>query len=367
MRVVKTRVLLILLACAAARSLAAHPAPFSYLDLDLDADATRGVLVVHDYDAAHELGVDDPQVLLDRTVARERANELIALVADRLHLAVDGHAVSPVWDAGAEVLEDRQSLRLRFQVSTAKPGRIDLDTVLFPYDAIHQTFVNVYEDGGLKHQAIHDVNRHGLTWYSGGSQGRWAVISTFVKSGIEHIMVGPDHLLFLLGLLLLGGSIWRLASIVTAFTIGHSVTLSLAALDVVHISPRIVEPAIALSIVVVGVDNLLARSPAVPGKGPARDIRPWLAGAFGLIHGFGFASVLREVGLPPAALGWSLASFNVGVEIGQLAAVAVMVGLLAAIRRYDVAWARRLAVAGSTAVVASGLFWFVQRVWFSAA
>ena len=77
--------------------------------------------------------------------------------------------------------------------------------------------------------------------------------------------------------------------------------------------------------------------------------------------------MLREVGLPPAALGWSLAAFNVGVEIGQLGAVAVMVVLLAAVRRYDVAWAGRFAVAGSIAVSAAGLFWFAQRVWFSAA
>jgi hypothetical protein len=76
--------------------------------------------------------------------------------------------------------------------------------------------------------------------------------------------------------------------------------------------------------------------------------------------------VLREVGLPPAALGWSLAAFNIGVEIGQLAAVVIMVALLAGVRRYDVVWARRVALAGSVAVIASGLFWFVQRVWFSA-
>jgi len=238
--------------------------------------------------------------------------------------------------------------------------------VLFPYDAVHQTFVKIYEAGRLEQQAILDASNHRLTWYSGGVQGRWAVVSAFVKSGIGHIMIGPDHLLFLLGLLLLGGSIWRLATIVTAFTLGHSVTLTLAALDVVRVSPRLVEPAIALSIVVVGVDNLLSRGKVADDHAAARDIRPWLAAAFGLIHGFGFAAVLREVGLPPAALGWSLAAFNVGVEIGQLGAVAVMVALLAAVRRYDVAWAGRFAVAGSIAVSGAGLFWFVQRVWFSA-
>ena len=187
------------------------------------------------------------------------------------------------------------------------------------------------------------------------------------ESGIQHILIGPDHILFLLGLLLLGGSVWRLATIVTAFTLGHSVTLSLAALDVVQVAPRLVEPAIALSIVVVGVDNLLMRNRAQLRGAAARDLRPWLAAAFGLIHGFGFAAVLLELGLPREALGWSLAAFNVGVELGQLAIVAIMVVLLAALRRYDVVLAERFALVGCLGVIGAGLYWFVQRVWFTAA
>jgi hydrogenase/urease accessory protein HupE len=190
-----------------------------------------------------------------------------------------------------------------------------------------------------------------------------AVVRAFVASGIEHILIGPDHLLFLLGLLLLGGSLWRLATIVTAFTLGHSVTLSLAALDVVRVSPALVEPAIALSIVIVGVDNLLVRQRRVASpQAEGVDLRPVMAVAFGLIHGFGFAAALREVGLPPAALAWSLAAFNVGVELGQLAAVAVMLALLAAIRRYDVVLAESGAVVASIAVIGAGFFWFVQRI-----
>jgi hypothetical protein len=88
--------------------------------------------------------------------------------------------------------------------------------------------------------------------------------------------------------------------------------------------------------------------------------------AFGLIHGFGFAAVLREVGLPPGALGWSLAAFNAGVELGQLAVVAVAVALLAAVRRYDVVWAERCVVVGSVGVIAAGVYWFAERVGFIA-
>jgi hypothetical protein len=156
--------------------------------------------------------------------------------------------------------------------------------------------------------------------------------------------------------------------IVTAFTIGHSITLSLAALDLVSPPAYFVEPLIALTIVVVGADNLLVlrAAPQAPQASQApSDIRAWLAAAFGLIHGFGFAYVLKEFGLPQAALGWSLFAFNLGVEIGQLLIVFVVAGALIAVRKKSVAAARRIAMAGSIAVIAAGVYWFIERV-FSA-
>jgi len=341
-----------------------HPAPFSYLDLHLDAEPMGGTLVIHDFDAAYELGLENPQALLAPGVARERADELLAIVAERLRVVVDGQPVTLQWRP-VEVLPERQSLRLAFTLPrVARPGRIEIDAVLFPYDPVHQTFINIYERGLLERQAILHANDSRFEHFAGTTQGRWAVVRTFVVSGVEHILIGPDHLLFLLGLLLLGGSLWRLATIVTAFTLGHSVTLSLAALDLVRVAPALVEPAIALSIVVVGVDNLLVRRRAADPLSGTFDLRPWLAAAFGLIHGFGFAAVLREIGLPPGALGWSLAAFNVGVELGQLAVVAVAVALLAAVRRYNVVLAERCVVVGSVGVIAAGVYWFSQRVGF---
>ena len=144
--------------------------------------------------------------------------------------------------------------------------------------------------------------------------------------------------------------------IVTAFTIGHSVTLSLAALDIVTPPASLIEPAIALSIVFVGADNLV--------RGEGRDLRAWVALAFGLVHGFGFANVLREFGLPSEALGWSLFSFNLGVEIGQLAIVLLVASALSAIRRYSDRLRYRVAFAGSIVVIAAGTYWFVERVFF---
>jgi hydrogenase/urease accessory protein HupE len=351
-------------ACAVATVAGAHPAPFSYLDLHLDADGTSGVLVIHDFDAAFELGIEEPQSLLAPELAAARSPELERIVDRRLQITADSEPLAPQWQT-VEVLPDRQSLRFGFTLPDARaPGRIGIDTVLFPYDPSHQTFINVYENGRLASQAILDAGRHQFDHYPGTAQGRVAVVQSFIGSGFEHILIGPDHLLFLLGLLLLGGSLWRLATIVTAFTLGHSVTLSLAALDVVRVAPSLVEPAIALSIVVVGVDNLLVRQrrAAMPSRVASLDLRPFMAVAFGLIHGFGFAAVLREVGLPPGALAWSLAAFNVGVELGQLAVVAVAVPLLAGVRRYDVVLADSGAVLASVAVIGAGLYWFAQRI-----
>ena len=353
---------------------AAHPAPFSYLDLRLGDEAIAGSLVLHDFDVAHDLGIDAPEALRDPAVVAKYRDQLTRLMASRLNIAVDGGRPPIEW-LGLETLPDRQSVRLAFRLAAARPGAVHVNAGLFPYDPIHQTFVNVYEDGRLRHQAILDGGRRGMDYYAGSWQGTAAVLAVFVPAGIEHILIGPDHVLFLIGLLLLGGSLWRLATIVTAFTIGHSITLSLAALDVVSPPASLVEPAIALSIVFVGADNLLVhhdarsrrRNPQTDAAIPkvTRDIRPLVAAVFGLVHGFGFASVLREFGLPLTALGWSLFGFNVGVEIGQLVIVLLVAWGLAAIRRRSEALSQRLVVAGSLVVIVAGGYWFVERVFIS--
>jgi hydrogenase/urease accessory protein HupE len=341
------------------RSIEAHAAPFSYLDLRIRPDALDGTLVVHDFDAAHDLGIADPNSLHDAAFAAKYRDMLERLLDSRLAISADGQRRTLVW-TNFETLPERQSLRLTFQSRGSAPGVVRVDALLFPYDRVHQTFVNVYEQDTLRHQAILSVDRQAIDYYAGSAQGAWAVVRTFVPAGIEHILIGPDHVLFLIGLLLLGGSLRKLGLIVTAFTVGHSITLSLAALDVFSPPSRIVEPAIALSIVFVGADNLLVRRAEAP-----RDIRAFVAAVFGLVHGFGFASVLKEFGLPPTALGWSLFSFNLGVEIGQLGIVLVVASVLAAIRRRSPITGERLAVAGSVIVILAGGYWFVQRVFLT--
>ena len=348
----------------------AHPAPFSYLDLQLASGAVTGTLTVHDLDAAFELRITDADSLLDPATAARHRTALADVLTRRLHIRLDGRDAA-VTLGDITPMPDRQGLQFAVRIDgVARPGRLDLDATLFPYDPNHQTFVNVYEDGALRQQAIIDARHSTFSYYAGSWQGVGVVLGTFVRAGAYHIAIGPDHLLFLLGLLLMGGSIGRLGLIVTAFTVGHTMTLSLAAMGVVTPPGSLIEPLIALSVVLVGVDNLLVgdRALGADGRtldGPAtRDLRPWMAGLFGLVHGFGFASVLREFGLPREALGWSLFGFNLGVELGQLAFVFPVAALLAQIRRRAPLAGSRLAMVGSVLVALAGTWWFVQRVFF---
>jgi hydrogenase/urease accessory protein HupE len=343
---------------ATAAPLLAHPAPFSYLDVRLDGRALEVTVVVHVLDVAHELGVPERPLLEPAGLAPHVA-ALTALVQTRLQLIADGRAVGAGAWSPPEPVADRDGLRLRVRYALPEPpGQLAIAAHLFPYDPQHQTFVNLYEQGTLTTQAILGSDRPSLVYYTGTRQGVVAVVRKFAASGVHHILIGPDHLLFLVGLLLVGGSIRRLALVVSAFTLAHSITLTLAALRIVSPPAWIVEPAIALSIVYVGADNLTVRG--------GRDVRGWIAFAFGLIHGFGFANVLREMDLPARALGWSLFSFNVGVEIGRLLVVVAVASALAAVRARSEAAGRRLAFVGSIAVIAAGTFWFIERVFFSA-
>jgi hydrogenase/urease accessory protein HupE len=335
----------------------AHPVPFSYLDLRLGQPQLEGTLVAHVIDLAHELNVTPPEALLDPALPRAKQEAILNLLRPRLALAADGRALA--WELlRVEPLPDRQALALHLRFDTqAAPGALSLRCALFPYDPQHQTFLNIYEAGALTHQEIFNKDHTTFDYFTGTRQGTLAVVKKFIPGGIAHIFTGPDHILFIVGLLLLGGSLPRLLAIVTAFTVAHSITLSLAALDVVNPPARLIEPAIALSIVYVGIDNLMV------GKA-GRDVRAWIAFFFGFVHGFGFASVLREFGLPRQALGWSLFSFNFGVELGQACIVVVVATLLIALRKRNQLLGQRVAVFGSVGVILAGSYWFIRRVFF---
>jgi hypothetical protein len=177
---------------------------------------------------------------------------------------------------------------------------------------------------------------------------------SFFSLGIEHILFGFDHLLFLLALVLRGGNLWSLLKIVTAFTIAHSITLALAVFNVLVLPDWLVQAVIALSISYVAAENLFMRRPV--------SHRWAVSFLFGLVHGVGFSSVLRELNLPAGGLVWPLLSFNLGVEVGQATAVALALPLLLWARQFK--WESRAVAALSGVVLVVGLALFAERVVF---
>ena len=224
-----------------------------------------------------------------------------------------------------------------------------------PREHLHKTFVDVYNDTQLERQIIFDASKTAITLEPTSREALLEVIWTFALEGIHHIFIGPDHILFVIGLLLLGGSLTQLLKIVSAFTLAHSVTLILATLQILNPPANIIEPAIAASIVFVGVHSLLSKN--------TKDLRVWFALCFGLIHGFGFANALHEMQLPRDALAWSLLAFNVGVEVGQMCIVLTVAPLLTLMRsRLSPLLSTRIIGVASLGVIAAGAFWFAQRV-----
>lgn len=207
--------------------------------------------------------------------------------------------------------------------------------------------------GGKTESAVLD-SAH-ATWsrdLARGASGAAGIAWSMLRLGFEHILTGYDHLVFLLGLIIVGGTLRSLLGVVTAFTLAHSITLALAALDVLSPSPRVVEPTIALSIAYVGLENLFVKDAS----------RRWrITFPFGLIHGFGFAGALREIALPHAQVPVALVSFNVGVEVGQLAVLAVALPLTVAARRAPQFGDRGVRMLSSTIALA-GVVLFVVRL-----
>jgi hydrogenase/urease accessory protein HupE len=191
------------------------------------------------------------------------------------------------------------------------------------------------------------------------TRGMWASALDFIREGIWHILSGADHLLFVFGLLMIVRTPSMLVKTVTAFTVAHSITLAAATLGYVRPPAPPIEAGIALSILFLGLEIIRARQ-----GGTSFTIRhPWVAAfAFGLLHGFGFASAMSTAGLPPADVPLALLSFNVGVEIGQLVFVALVLLLVRGLNLLRVRWPRRAELLPAYVVGSLAAFWLVQRL-----
>ena len=190
-------------------------------------------------------------------------------------------------------------------------------------------------------------------------QGGWSVAGEYLRLGVEHILGGVDHLLFVLALLFLVSGFGRLVKTVTAFTAAHSITLALATLGFVHVPQRPVEAVIALSIVFVAAEIVHLRK----GREGVAARAPWVvAFTFGLLHGFGFAGALSEVGLPAGHIPLALLFFNVGVEVGQLLFIAAVLSLVALLRRGRMPLPGWADMVPPYAIGSVAMFWVIQRV-----
>ncbi|MEJ2502239.1 MAG: HupE/UreJ family protein, partial [Gemmatimonadota bacterium] len=192
----------------------------------------------------------------------------------------------------------------------------------------------------------------------GQSAGRGRRALAYVRLGIQHIVQGVDHLLFVLGLLLIVQSTPMLIKTVTSFTVAHSITLAVATLGYAEVPTLPLNAVIALSILFLGPEIVRARR-----GGTSLTIRhPWtVAFAFGLLHGFGYATGLTEMGLPPAEIPLALLTFNVGVEIGQLAFVGLVLLLARSFRTLEIRWPRWTLALPAYAVGTLGAFWTIDR------
>jgi hydrogenase/urease accessory protein HupE len=189
-------------------------------------------------------------------------------------------------------------------------------------------------------------------------QSGWMVVVTYLKLGVEHILLGVDHLLFVLALILIAPNLRELIKAITAFTAAHSITLAAATLGFVHVPPKPVEATIALSIAFVALEIVRARegSPGIAARAP------WVvAFTFGLLHGFGFAGALSEIGLPAGHIPMALLFFNVGVEIGQLLFVAVVLSLAALVRLGRRPLPQWSALIPPYLIGSLAMFWVIQR------
>ncbi len=195
--------------------------------------------------------------------------------------------------------------------------------------------------------------------------GKKQIIQSYLPLGVEHILGGIDHLLFVLALLIITRGAWNLVKTVTAFTVAHSITLSLAALGYIRVPTAPVEAVIALSIVFVAAEIVRGRQ----GRPGLTERAPWIvAFAFGLLHGLGFASALSQIGLPQNDIALALLFFNLGVELGQLSFIAAVFAVAAIARRIrrrvklpQPVWARRIV---PYAIGSVSAFWVLQRLAF---
>jgi len=366
------RCLLAMLLLLVATVASAHKPSDSYLMLAADPGATaisgQWDIALRDLDLATDLDANrDGAITWGEVRSRERELFIYAFA----HLAIRSQGQKCPLEPG-ELLADGHSdgayAVLRFSAHCPTAVReLGVDyRLLFALDPSHRGLLRLDVDG-ISRSAVLSPDQP-VQQFVLAQNSRWTTFTQFVSDGMHHIWIGYDHMLFLISLLLpavltrrdrawqpvpsLRSAMLGVLAVVTAFTVSHSITLTLAALDVIDLPSRLVESGIALSVLLAALNNIW---PIVTRQG-------WvLAFCFGLVHGFGFASVLGDLGLPRDAMAVALAGFNIGVEFGQLSVVLCVVPLIYFLRQARF-YRPGILVGGSSAIALIAGFWLVGRL-----
>jgi hypothetical protein len=353
----------------------AHKPSDSYLTLRSTANsddiAVRWDIALRDLDYVLDLDRDGNGALTWGEV-RQRTADITRYATTHLDLTTGGDKPCR-WDASGPLMLDKHSdgtyavLSLEARCEKLAGGLKARYSLLFDVDPSHRGLVQWIAPGSQGSQALVFGTESALQSLALAPPGAWETLRQYVEEGIWHIWIGFDHILFLLSLLLpavlvrrqnrwepgssLRGALLEVLKVVTAFTLAHSITLSLAALQVISLPSRLVESTIAASVVIAALNNL---------RGTIERSRWVMAFVFGLIHGFGFASVLADLGLPQGALVLALVGFNVGVEVGQMAIVMAFVPIAFWLRTTRF-YRSGVLIVGSVMVALIAGWWFVQR------
>jgi hypothetical protein len=349
-------ILLILLEMARAN---AHDLNTSYTTVVVTSDSLQAIFSFDLSDLTRNFGLDTDG---DQIVSREELLDGVPGIYDYLEahtaLTINFSPVTLERREGGFIKDDFGNIFINFIFSKKLeklPAEISLTIDLFEkfgeqHKNLAKIMVGEQTASGRIQQAVFSQENPRHRFALGGEILLLAQIGEFIKLGIEHIFLGYDHIMFLFALIVIGGRFINLVKIVSAFTVAHSITLILAALQMIMLPPRLIESGIALSIAYVAGENFLI----------ARTDHRWiLTFIFGLVHGFGFANVLRDLGLPTKGLVPSLLAFNLGVEIGQLCIVVVLFPVTLWITKQQ--FHRTLVFAFSSVILFFGLAWFVER------
>ena len=364
-RVVPGAILVFLFSLLPLQYANAHDPGLSSLTIRQRTNSLEATLTLAVKDAAQVTEIDEDQdgIVTQAEFARSRP-QLEAIVGKQVVITAAGKVVKN--KSVQSHLDENKNVEVRLDFSVPIFADLEIQSKLISSLPLgHRQYLQVQNSRGeiifeqllsaaADRVTVEMSDAHSITAASEVARS----FANFLSLGVKHILTGYDHLLFLFALLLVARGFFSSLGIITSFTVAHSITLALATLHLVQIPSRIVEPLIAASIVFVGIENLL--------RGDIPTARRVVAFGFGLIHGFGFASALREAGIGSGTGGivLPLFSFNLGVELGQIMVAALALPIIWKLRENPM-FIARWAPACSAAVVLLGSFWFVQRVWMA--